>query len=249
MLECEESDAEFSCPPTYASCGRNFPSSLQVRAASCKNSVSKMWTSEFLHPSQINQVLQFRSLYQRDVDDPDNDMYNQCENLIPNCKINVLIPDEFHPLKYKSVWHGTLLKRTGRVIRSWQPRFFQVRSSNAVRSQENGIMSRHPVLEYTSKSKGRRLLIIKDVRREHELDSDFRFSLSLGLVCDPGDADILLNLLPSSSSQRRVMLMAQSDLEAVALLTCLRRILEPGRELPTLRDAMHFPLQALRMLE
>jgi hypothetical protein len=242
-LESDEINAGISCPPTYASSGREIPSSL-ARADSCQILSSKRWASEFLHTSQIHQIMHLRSLSHHDVDILDNDKITQSKKINPNCEARVVsaVSSAEH---LRCEWQGTLLKRTGTVIRSWQPRFCRLRVS----SQEHKAMVRHPVLEYTSKSKGRRFLIIKDVRREHELDSDLQFGLSLGLVCDPGDADILLDSFPLSSSQRRVMLMAQSDLEAVALLTCLRRILEPGRALPTLRDAMHFPLQALRMLE
>jgi hypothetical protein len=46
-----------------------------------------------------------------------------------------------------------------------------------------------------------------------------------------------------------MQLMAATDLEAVAFLSCLRRILEPERAWPTLREAVHFPAKALRELE
>ena len=46
-----------------------------------------------------------------------------------------------------------------------------------------------------------------------------------------------------------MVLMAETDLEAVGFLSCLRGILEPDRAWPTLRDAIHFPGMALRDLE
>ncbi len=49
--------------------------------------------------------------------------------------------------------------------------------------------------------------------------------------------------------RERMLLMAATDLEAVMFLSCLRRILEPEREPPTLREVVHFPAKALRGLE
>ena len=46
-----------------------------------------------------------------------------------------------------------------------------------------------------------------------------------------------------------MLLMAATDLEAVAFLSCLRSILEPGRAWPTLCEAIHYPANALRDLE
>ena len=45
-----------------------------------------------------------------------------------------------------------------------------------------------------------------------------------------------------------MLLMAASNLEAVALLCCLRGILAPGRALPSLRDRVQFPGDALAQL-
>ena len=105
-----------------------------------------------------------------------------------------------------------------------------------------------PVLAYRSATKGEQLISVADVRREKHLDSDLRVCFSVGLTSG-AECSGRPDALQARYSQERVLLMAASDLEAVALLTCLRRILEPGRALPTLWDATHFPGQALQMLE
>ena len=149
--------------------------------------------------------------------------------------------------KDDALWHGTLYKKSTSIIASWQPRRFQLRTQSIGITCESNVIAR-PVLTYESETKGKQHLAITDVRRERHLDCDARICFSVGVEC-PASSLRKLDFKPARNNKDRVLLMAMSDLEAVALLTCLRRILEPGRALPTLWDAAHFPAQALRMLE
>ena len=123
-------------------------------------------------------------------------------------------------------------KQSGGVVRKWQPRRFELKR----------LAPHCAVLSYHSKSKGTRHLLLEDARREPQHDSGLRtaFSVSLAPSC------------PTEGPQRRkrqwMRLMAATDLDAVAFLSCLRCILEPGRAWPTLQDAIHFPAIALRQL-
>jgi hypothetical protein len=163
-------------------------------------------------------------------------------------------------------FEGWLKKRSSGPIHSWQTRWFTLdphRSKLSSSSSPANAARTRPdlpcaVLSYRSDSKGERLLHVVDVRREPALDADRGVAFSVGLLATPppsGPAATLAGGLAglagatAGRGHRRVFLMAASDLEAVVVMACLRRILEPGRALPTLAEAMHFPVGALRRLE
>jgi hypothetical protein len=135
-------------------------------------------------------------------------------------------------------WCGMLDKQSCGMVRQWQPRQFELR-----RTAPNCA-----VLTYYSKNKGYRHLRIEDARREPQHDSGLRtaFSISFAATNSPTDSTGV------TRSRRRgvqwMRLMAETDLKAVAFLSCLRCILEPNRAWPTLHAAIHFPADALRQL-
>lgn len=148
---------------------------------------------------------------------------------------------------YKVIWHGNLLKRTRAIICSWKPRYFQLRQPTLINHKRFSVESNHPMLVCMSETKGEQVIFIDDVKRERNLDSEDCFCLSVGIASTRATSE--RHCRTENPSRRRLMLMAMSDFEAIALLTCLRRILEPGRALPTSLDAMHFPARALQMLD
>jgi hypothetical protein len=217
-----------------------------------------MWTHDIFNQSQAHRALIIS--YQVRYEVPEDGRQNQrqmisMEKSNPNMiarigKCTGSIPlrkDRYCALsettfvdlsKDCALWKGILYKRSTKIFRSWVSQLFKLTAQHTA--------SKFPVLSYISKTKGERHLIIHDARREHRLDCDQLIGLSIGFtdspVCNVAYAH-------SKAQTKRMMLMATSDLEAVALLTCLRHVLEPGRTLPTLWMAMHFPAQALRMLE
>ena len=79
---------------------------------------------------------------------------------------------------------------------------------------------------------------IDDMRRAHNMDSGLRS------VCAAFSVHATLK-----NSKGSGHLMAAADLEAVVVLSCLRAILEPERAWQSLEEAIHFPADALRVLE
>ena len=120
---------------------------------------------------------------------------------------------------------------------SWRPRWFQLSAPSRSADGRWGAAASGAVLEYTSEARGERVLLVQDVRRERGLDAGQRVGFSVGLAA------------AGPLGRRRVYLAAASDMEAVVALACLRRILKPGRPLPTLWETMHFPHRALKKLE
>ena len=148
---------------------------------------------------------------------------------------------------HSSAWSGWLFKQSHGLIASWQPRWFDIiphRQANSEERKSSRLSG--AVLIYQSETKGEQHLHVLDVRRERRLDSGARIALSIGFkrACtDPRAARA------QGGGGQRMRLMAATELEAAALLSCLRGILEPGRAWPTLRDAIHFPEKSLRELE
>ena len=215
----------------------------QVAASSKKCDLSRMWKSEVFDSSQVNKVLFLRSLSQQNLRNVD-DSWNH-----PNTSdtIRTQAPTAKGPNESSKLWEGLLYKKSKSFFQSWQPRRFKLRVQSLTGNLGNVNV---PELVYHSTTKGERVIVVMDVRREKQLDSGLRVCFSVG-VASPIGSLIGLDVGQARKQDRvdRVLLLAESDLEAVALLTCLRRILEPGRALPTLWDAAHFPAQALRMLE
>ena len=206
--------------------------------------------------SLILRALQLQKQSRNDLSGSDDDIIQQPDQKeADNPTISITLRTAEHTeanlgakSKSRILWQGTLYKRSTSFIASWQSRRFLLRAQRFEASTDPDLMTTHPVLGYKSKTKGKQHLTITDVRRERHLDCDARICFSVGVECPTGSLR-KLDLKPARNNKDRVLLMAMSDLEAVALLTCLRRILEPGRALPTLWDAAHFPAQALRMLE
>ena len=142
-----------------------------------------------------------------------------------------------------AVWSGWLLKRSRGPLGAWQPRWFELRKRHpadcGVGCDQTG---RSAVLICRSDSKGERQILVDDVRREHHLDSGLRTAFSVCVAEDDAKS-------PGKGKGGRVVLMAETDLEAVGFLSCLRSILEPDRVWPTLCEAIHYPANALRDLE
>lgn len=159
-------------------------------------------------------------------------------------------------------WCGWLQKRNH--LLGWQPRWFQVRWPHPALDGKWVDSCRCAVLVYQSDEKGEVLFYVKNVRRERWLDSGGGVALSVGLLEPPTETSDCENApticddkLPSHapcalrwarSGERRVRLMATSDLEAVAILITLRRMLQPGCVLPTPHEAVRFPARTLRTL-
>jgi hypothetical protein len=230
-----------SAPQNCHQCG----AIKQSEAASRRKS---LWSSEFSDSSQVKRFLKLQNLSRRESSiSVRNENYFACATA-PRFAYLANTPGFLAKGSRGIYWKGTLFKRSGAIISSWQPRDFKLGQKIVVDIEKHSQIT-YPALSYTSKSKGERTLVVKDIRREPQLDSDLKIAFSVGLIHSPSDESIHLNPTVEPSTRQRVTLMTTSDLEAVALLTCLRRILEPGRALPTLRDAMHFPAYALRMLE
>ena len=116
------------------------------------------------------------------------------------------------------------------------------------------------MLVYQSNGKGEVALYIENVRRERWLESGDGVAFSIGLIQPPAEcgidmaaderlaADIPFVLRWACSGRRKMHLMANSNLDAVAFLISLRRILHPGSALPTPHEAVNFPTRALRTL-
>ena len=148
------------------------------------------------------------------------------------------------------LFHGWLQKRGQGPFSCWRPRWFELKEPGkfVLRKGTSKVTTYCALLAYKSDTKGERLLFVQDVRRESKLDSDQEIAFSVGVVeptAGSGAADSPAAMLP----RRRVYLKAPTEFEAVVVLTCLRRILEPSRELPSLSSAVHHPLDALKMLE
>ena len=138
-------------------------------------------------------------------------------------------------------WSGVLHKKGRALLRPWQPRWFELKGT------ETG----QALLVYSSPNKGDRSLHVEDARRELHLDSGVRIAFSLGVApASPPAARDPAAPPPAGGGERgrRLLLMAATDLEAVAFLSCLRGILAPGSARPTLRDALHYPGDALARL-
>ena len=208
----------------------------------------ELWVSEFSDSSQVQRFLELQTVPVCEADFTNDFECSILSKSIPFEQNRMDSNDECFHQKSDVVWQGTLLKRSGAIIGTWQPRRFELRLRKLI-DYKRHTKEIYPMLKYSRKNRDERLLVVKDVRREPQLDLGFQIAFSVGLLCAPIAASACLESVPASTSQQRVLLMAASDLEAVALLTCMRRILEPGRALPTLRDAMHFPAQALQMLE
>jgi hypothetical protein len=164
-----------------------------------------------------------------------------CCNLLPTpCDMSYTSTNLNHPdCNESAVWSGWLFKRSRGPLGTWQSRWFELRSrhtADCISCNQNA------VLIYRSDSKGRRQLLVDDVRREHHLDSGLRTAFSVHIAEDDANN-------PGKGLGAWMMLMAATDLEAVAFLSCLRNILEPDRAWPTLREAIHYPAIALRDLE
>jgi hypothetical protein len=143
-------------------------------------------------------------------------------------------------------WSGLLLKRSRGPIGSWKPRSFEIVPPPPSENDNTGAgRLKCAVIIYHSEVKGEQHLYVGDVRRESHLDSGIHVAFSIGLTTPPN---------PASNDQaqperKRMHLMAATDLEAVAFLSCLRRILQPERTWPTVRHAIHFPAKILSELE
>lgn len=224
--------------------------------------LSRTSSSEHFDVSQAKQVLRVRSFSQHDLGTSDLKKIQNVELIEKKnetCHDSSPISthhktedtslggiDSIERLSSSTVelWKGRLYKRSTGLVGSWQLRSFRLTTQPFIVACKKII---RPVLSYQSKTKGEHSLVIKDVRREQHLDDRTRVCISVSLVSQEVTRSLLD--LGQLRVQERALLMTMTDMDAVALLTCLRRILEPGRALPTLRDAMHFPLQALRMLE
>ena len=139
-------------------------------------------------------------------------------------------------------WSGWLLKRSRGPLGSWQPRWFELRKLHTADGVSCDPQSRSALLIYHSDNKGELQLLIDDVQREHRLDSGLRTAFSVRIAEDDARH-------PAQGVGSWMLLKAATDLEAVAFLSCLRRILEPERAWPTLYEAIHYPANALRDLE
>ena len=144
------------------------------------------------------------------------------------------------------LWSGVLLKKGRALLRPWQPRWFEL---NLLLK---GTEARKALLVYLSPGKGSRSLYIEDARREQHLDAGTRVAFSLGVTpADTAAAAAAAAGTPSTAGERRRMLvMAATDFEAVAFLSCLRGILAPGRAAPQPQGdlALHYPNEALAQL-
>jgi hypothetical protein len=224
-----------------------------------RHALGKMWNSEVFHSSQVQSNLKPGSRSQLDVIDSAQDLeeiktVDQILTLEDNSRTQIaesakntekIDTHAGGPSRNESnEWKGLLYKRSTGIVGSWQVREFLLTAQAFVVACKETV---RPVLSYRSKTKGGRSFIIKDVRREQHLDIHARICFSVGLI-ESEVTRSLLNLRQLKKSQERTFLMAVSDTEAVALLTRLRRILEPGRELPTPWEVMHFPAQALAKL-
>jgi hypothetical protein len=139
-------------------------------------------------------------------------------------------------------WSGILLKKGHALLRPWQPRWFELKGT------ETG----QALLVYISPNKGSQSLHVEDARRELHLDSGVRIAFSLGVSsADPTAASVRKTPTPprvGGERSTRLLLMAATDVEAMAFLSCLRGILAPGRAPPAHRVALHFPAHALAQL-
>ncbi len=147
-------------------------------------------------------------------------------------------------------WTGLLSKQIRGPLGSWKPRWFQLGPPpQADNNKLSAPHSRYAVLIYQSEGKHWKHLYVHDVRLERHLDSGLRVAFSIGI--SPAN-DLMKETSPEQAQRRcaqeRILLMASTDLDAVAFLSCLRRILDPERAWPTLRDAIHYPGEALRGL-
>jgi hypothetical protein len=147
-------------------------------------------------------------------------------------------------------WTGALLKQTRGPLGSWRPRWFEIMPPpHAENNKLSSPHSRCAVLNYQSEGKHWKHFYVHDVRLERHLDSGLRIAFSMGI--SPAN-DLLKETILEHAQRRcaheRMLLMAPTDLEAVAFLSCLRYILEPEHAWPTLRDAIHYPGEALRGL-
>jgi hypothetical protein len=157
---------------------------------------------------------------------------------VPCFSTNLIPADGNEPV----LWAGWLLKRSRGPLGAWQPRSFELRNNHTADCASYDQKRRSALLIYRSDSKGERQLLVDDVQREHHLDSGLRIAFSVCIAQDDAKH-------AGKGGGGRMLLMASTDLEAVAFLSCLRRILEPGRAWPTLLDGMHYPGIALRDLE
>jgi hypothetical protein len=146
-----------------------------------------------------------------------------------------------------ATWSGWLFKKSNGLLGSWKARWFEIVPPPQAESGEGQLAHLSgAVIIYQSETKGEQHLHVSDVRREHLLDSGSRIGLSIGFTTTRTDS----KAVPArSGSGQRMHLMAATDLDAVAFLSCLRSILEPGRAWPSVRDAIHFPAKILRELE
>ena len=155
-------------------------------------------------------------------------------------------------------WSGWLQKQ-GHVA-GWQPRWFQLRLPHPALDGEWVDSVHCAVLVYQSDGKGEVPLYIEDVRRERWQVSGDGVAFSVGLIQPPAarGIDVLADdkqaaatpsfLRWAFSGRRRMRLMATSDLDAVAFLISLRRMLHPESAMPTPHEAVHSPAQTLRKL-
>jgi hypothetical protein len=223
--------------------------------------LSRTSSSEHFDVSQAKQVLRVRSFSQHDLGTLDLKKIQNVELIEKKnetCHDSSPISthhktedtslggiDSIERLSSSTVelWKGRLYKRSTGLVGSWQLRSFRLTTQPFIVACKKII---RPVLSYQSKTKGEHSLVIKDVRREQHLDDRTRVCISVSLVSQEVTRSLLD--LGQLRVQERALLMTMTDMDAVALLTCLRRILEPGRALPTPWDMMHFPGQALDML-
>jgi hypothetical protein len=159
-----------------------------------------------------------------------------------------------------NMWTGWLQKRNH--VAGWQPRWFQLRWPHPALDGKWADSTQCAVLVYHSDSKGEVPFYIENVRRERWLDTSGGVAISIGIFQPPtenkeknaaetGTPETkapFFRRWASSSGRRRVRLMATSNLDAVAFLISLRRILHPGSALPTPHEAVHYPGRSLRKL-
>ncbi len=171
---------------------------------------------------------------------------NQAVTQIVNNHIHGSAIDE-SDITQSQAWSGWLFKQSQGLLGSWKPRWFEiVPPPQAEVGESSSTPLRCAVLIYQSENKGEQHLYVGDVRRERHFDSAPRIAFSIGMMLAGTDPHAARG---RSGSAQRMQLMAPTDLEAVAFLSCMRRILQPERTWPTVRDAVHFPGKALRELE
>jgi hypothetical protein len=155
-----------------------------------------------------------------------------------------------------SVWYGCLEKYS--LHRFWRSLWIELKHA---KPEIDGIWVNSiscAVLIYHDDLLGEQRHYLVDVRREHALErlnedgskSDFIFSVGLlpSKAVKQGSVKCNLMSLITCAGPKRMRLRSTSDQSAAAFLLCLRRILQPDAELPTLLDAVHFPEQVLQTL-